>query len=95
MKKIIEEIYYGNLNPEEHIVPTNPDYRPLNRKISELKNEAKKRLTKSDFEIVEQIFDLIGESNSMHTSTTFVQGFRLGALVMIDVFCGEGKGFKE
>ncbi|MFR9708900.1 DUF6809 family protein [Paenibacillus sp. MB22_1] len=31
MKSIVEEIFYGNLRPEERIVPRDPDYRPLNR----------------------------------------------------------------
>ncbi|MNZ70904.1 hypothetical protein D3C78_892550 [compost metagenome] len=67
MKSILEELYRGNLKPEERMVPKDPDYRPLNRKISELKEEVKKRLSESDYEILEQIFDLIGESNSMLT----------------------------
>lgn len=95
MKNIIEELFYGNLNPEERIVPTDPEYRPLNRKISELMEEAKQRFSESDFAVLEEILDLNGESSSMVTSEAFVQGFRMGALVMVEVFCGEGKGFKE
>ncbi|SDF70155.1 hypothetical protein SAMN04488542_11555 [Fontibacillus panacisegetis] len=95
MKSILDELYRANLKPEERMVPTDPDYRPLNRKISELKEEVKKRLSESDFEVLEQIFDLTGESHSMLTNTAFVQGFRMGALVMVEVFCGEVKSFKE
>lgn len=43
MKSILEELYRGNLSPEEQMVPTSPEYRPLNRKISELKAEVKDR----------------------------------------------------
>lgn len=92
MKNIIEELFYGNLNPEERIVPTDPEYRSLNRKISDLMEEVKQRFSESNFAVLEQILDLNGESNSMVTSEAFVQGFRMGALVMVEVFCGEGKG---
>lgn len=93
MKNIIEELYYGNLRPEEHIVPSNSEYRPLTRKISALMEEAKQRFSEDDFTTLEEILDLNGESNSMVISEAFVQGFRMGALVMVEVFLGEGKGF--
>ncbi|MDR9857720.1 hypothetical protein RJP21_29445, partial [Paenibacillus sp. VCA1] len=90
MKSILEEIYYGNLRPEEQIVPTDPKYRSINRKLTELIEEAKQRFSESDFAALEEILDLNGESNSILASASFVQGFRMGALVMVEVFCGEG-----
>ncbi len=95
MKNIIEELYYGNLHPEGFIVPTDPEYRPLNRKISDLMEEAKRKFSENDFATLEEILDLNGETSSMLTSETFVQGFRMGALVMVEVFCGEGKVFEK
>ncbi|MNP06568.1 hypothetical protein D3C76_985570 [compost metagenome] len=89
MKRIIEEFYYGSLNLEERMVPTDPEYRPLNRRISELMEEAKSKFSEHDFGLLERILDLNGESSSMVTSEAFVQGFRLGALVMVEVFCGK------
>lgn len=86
MKKIIEEIYYGNLKLEERLVPKAPEYQLLNRRISELMEEAKKTLSENEFELLEQILDLNGESSSMVISEAFVQGFRMGALVMVEVF---------
>lgn len=95
MKNVVEELYYGNLNPEEQIVPTDPEYRAMNRKITELIEKAKERFSESDFAALEEILDLNGESNSILASASFVQGFRMGALVMVEVFCGEGKGAGE
>ncbi|WP_018751155.1 DUF6809 family protein [Paenibacillus sanguinis] len=95
MKSILERIYYGNLNPEERVVPTDPEYRLLNRKVSDLMEEVKQRFSEDDFATLEKILDMNGESSSMVTSEAFVQGFRMGALVMVEVFCGEGKGFER
>ncbi|MBQ4900693.1 hypothetical protein KB559_17800 [Paenibacillus sp. Marseille-P2973] len=95
MKSILEELYRGNLNPQERMVPTVPEYRLLNRKISDLMEELKQRFSEDDFKVLEEILDLNGESNSMLTSEAFVQGFRMGVLVMIEVFCGEGKGVEK
>ncbi|AZS13974.1 hypothetical protein EI981_05585 [Paenibacillus lutimineralis] len=94
MKNIIEELYYGNLHPEEGIVPTDPEYRPLNRKVSKLIEEAKERFSENDFATLEQVLDLTSDSRSMVTSASFVEGFRMGALVMVEVFCG-GRVVKE
>ncbi|MDN4067935.1 hypothetical protein QYF50_08525 [Paenibacillus vini] len=95
MKSILEELYRGNLNPQERMVPTVPEYRLLNRKTSDLMEELKQRFSEDDFKVLEKILDLNGESNSILTSEAFVQGFRMGVLVMIEVFCGEGKGVEK
>lgn len=92
MKRILEELYRGNLNPEERMIPTDPEYRQINRKLSELMVEAKQRFSEDDFKTLEEILDLHGESSSMVASEAFGQGFRMGALVMVEVFCGEGTG---
>ena len=81
MKSIIEELYYGKLHPEERIVPTDSEYRSLNRKISKMMEEARERLSEKDFATLEQILDLTSDSGSMVTSASFVEGFRIGALV--------------
>ncbi|MBE9917450.1 hypothetical protein G8C92_25895 [Paenibacillus donghaensis] len=95
MKSILEEIYYGNLHMEEQIVPTDPEYQPINRKISELIEDAKQRFSESDFAALEEILDLNGESNSILAKASFVHGFTMGALVMVEVLGGEGKGVGE
>jgi len=95
MKNVVEELYYGNLNPEEQIVPTDPEYRAINRKITELIETAKVRFSESDFAALEEILDLNGESNGILARASFVQGFRMGALVLVEVFGGEGKGIGE
>ncbi|MFB5760420.1 DUF6809 family protein [Paenibacillus medicaginis] len=88
MKSILEELYRGNLDPAEGMLPTDPEYRPLNRRITEFMEELKQRFSESDFAALEQILDLNDESNSMLASEAFVQGFRMGALVMVEVFRG-------
>lgn len=95
MKSILEELYRGNLNPEERMIPTDPEYRQLNRKLSNLMVEAKQRFSEDDFKTLEEILDLHGETSSMVASEAFVQGFRMGALVMVEVFCGRGREIEK
>lgn len=85
MKSIIEDLYYGKLYPSEQIVPNDPRYRMLNQQISEMMQLWRQKLSEEDFRQLEAMLDLQGESNSIHNKATFVQGFKMGASMMIEV----------
>lgn len=85
MKSFLEELYYGKLYPSEQIVSDDPKYRALNRQTSEMMQMWKQKLTENDFIQLEAMLDLQGESNSIHNMETFVQGFKLGASMMMEV----------
>ncbi|MNB74637.1 hypothetical protein D3C75_212750 [compost metagenome] len=46
----------------------------------------KDQFSKEDFQQVEQLLDLMIDSNSLHSALAFIHGYRTGALMMIDVF---------
>ncbi|MNJ42219.1 hypothetical protein D3C77_371770 [compost metagenome] len=48
----------------------------------------RQKLSEEDYKLLEAMLDLQGESNSMHSSATFVHGFKLGAAMMIEVLNG-------
>ena len=50
MKSILEELFYGQFFPFERIVPHDPRYRPLNQKISGLKQKLQERLPAEDYQ---------------------------------------------
>lgn len=89
MKNFLEELYYGKLCPSEQIVSDDPKYRALNRQISEMMQMWRRKLSEEDFRQLEAMLDLQGESNALHNMATFVQGFKLGASMMIEVFDGK------
>ncbi|MNJ46524.1 hypothetical protein D3C77_416560 [compost metagenome] len=89
MKSFLEELYYGKLYPSEQIVSDDPKYRALSRQISEMMQMWRQRLSEEDFRQLEAMLDLQGESNSIHNMETFVQGFKLGASMMVEVLNGK------
>ncbi|SDH99937.1 DUF6809 family protein [Desulfosporosinus hippei] len=89
MKSILEELYNGNLYPSELIVSKDPKYRPLNRRISEIGAIWKKKLSEDEYNQLETLLDLRSQSSSMEATESFVCGFRLGALIMIEVLSGK------
>lgn len=85
MTSILEQLYFGEIRPEEVIVPKNPEYRSLNQKISNSKEYFKSILSENDFKLLEETFDLSGKSCAMHSTEAFIYGFKMGALMMGEV----------
>lgn len=91
MKTILKELYGGRIYPSELIIPKDPEYHPLNQKISDTISLWQKKLSEEDYEHLEELLDLHSQSNSMHSTSSFVHGFKLGASIMIEVLTGKGE----
>ncbi|WP_245237893.1 DUF6809 family protein [Paenibacillus etheri] len=86
---ILEDFYYGRLSPNELIKPSDPELQEINQKITDFLHLLKERLSEEDFDQVEKLFDLQSDSSSLHSALSFIQGYKIGALMMIDVFSGD------
>ncbi|QQZ61850.1 hypothetical protein JI735_03730 [Paenibacillus sonchi] len=89
MKSILEELYYGNISPDETVISTDPEYRLLNRKITEAVEKWKTKLTEQDFEELEDLLYLCAQSDSLQTRAAFQHGFKLGSAILIEVMTGK------
>lgn len=89
MKSILEELFDGNVNPVELIIPKNPEYRPLNRKISDAILMWRDKLSENDFQELEELLDLRSQADSMYAEASFMYGFKLASWIMIEVMTGE------
>jgi len=58
MKSILEELFDGSIYPDELIISRNPEYRPLNRKISDTMDMWRNKLSEHDFQELEELLDL-------------------------------------
>ncbi|WP_150267494.1 DUF6809 family protein [Paenibacillus tepidiphilus] len=92
MSRVLEDIFYGNLRPNENIHPKHSEYQELNRKISSLIENYHKRLPPHEYDELEQLLDLMGQTTSMYSAAAYTEGFRLGVRIMIEVM---GAGEKE
>jgi len=89
VKTVLEELYDGNIYPDELIISKDPEYQPLNKKISEAMEMWKKKLSEDDYEQLEALMDLHSKSSSMDATASFVYGFKLGAAIIIEVLTGK------
>lgn len=85
MKTILEALYRGQINPDEIIVPSQPEYRSISRQVSAQTVQWRERLGEEVFRELEEYFDLCNSASSMHVEAAFLHGFRLGANLLIEV----------
>ena len=86
MSNIIEELYYGNLEPQELTTEITPK---LKKKLNELVNkeeELSDMLPEKEKELFASYVSAYNEFSSTSISDGFISGFRLGARFTYDTF---------
>ncbi|MDG0872232.1 hypothetical protein L5D93_06835 [Paenibacillus thiaminolyticus] len=82
MKTILGELYHGNLCPEAQSVSNDLASRDTTQKITEEMKRWRERLPESEYDQLEDLMSLVAEMNA---PDSFVYGFKLGAMMMIEV----------
>ena len=83
--RILEEFWYGNIEPMEYGPFSNEEYKELLRLIT--KNEEKLQATFSDEqkELFSKYTDCVKEFQTISECLLFQNSFRLGARMMLEV----------
>ena len=86
MSNIIEELFYGNLEPQELTTELTPR---LKKKLSELvkkEEELAAKLSDEEKELFSNYVSAYNEFSSISIADGFVSGFRFGARFAYDTF---------
>ena len=83
--KILEELWFGNIEPTEYDANVSKEYKELLRLIS--KNEEKLQATFSEEqkELFSRYRDVVREYQTMAECLLFQNSFKLGARMMLEV----------
>ena len=83
--KILDEFWYGNIEPMEYGPVSNEEYKELLRLIT--KNEEKLQATFSDEqkELFSRYTDCVQEFQTISACLLFQNSFRLGARMILEV----------
>lgn len=84
MRKLLEQLYNGQLIPVEQIVSNDPAYRAVNQQITETMKVWQKRLDGADYEDLEQLLDLFSQLEEVGMLSAFVYGFQLGVSLTLE-----------
>ncbi|MEK0317608.1 DUF6809 family protein [Cohnella sp. 56] len=95
MRKLLEKLYNGQLNPLEQIVSKDPAYHTINQQITKAMNLWKSRLGKEEYRELERLMDLRSQMEELDMLAAFEYGFQLGVSLMVETMASWGELLKE
>lgn len=88
MKKILDELWFGNINPTEQSYILTPEMKQLQELMWRNRDKLENSLSSEQKEMLEKYDDTLSEFNSLSDMQIFIYGFRLGGRFMLSVFDG-------
>ena len=81
---VLEDLWYGNVNPHEAILTYNKKFRSLLALMGKNRDDLSGTLTDQQKETLEKYDETINEMHSIAEVEAFSYGFRLGVRLMIE-----------
>lgn len=85
---ILEELWYGNIEPAEYDIPPSKEYRQMLQLISRNEDKLLATMTDSQKELFAKYTDCVRDYQVMAECMLFQNSFRLGGRMMLAVFGG-------
>ncbi|MBO5065696.1 MAG: hypothetical protein J6D06_06220 [Clostridia bacterium] len=92
MSNIIEDLYYGTLEPQEVNSELTPKLKKKLGNLAEKEEQLTARLNGEDKELFQNYVSAYIEFSTTSNADSFISGFRLGAKFTYDTFVEGKKG---
>lgn len=92
MSNILEELYYGNIEPQALNSELSEKLKNKLSKLTKKEEQLTTKLTAEDKELFLEYTNTYNEFLSLNNSDSFISGFRLGAKFTYDTFIENLKG---
>ena len=89
MKSVLEALVYGEISPLEDTLDGDSHYDSIVKTISECEQKLFSVLDDESKELMTKFSSAHAEANEMINVDKFAYGFRLGVLMMMEVFAGK------
>ena len=86
MSNIIEDFYYGNIEPQEVNSELTPKLKKKLSSLAEKEEQLAARLTGDDKELFQNYVSAYIEFSTTSNADSFISGFRLGAKFTYETF---------
>ena len=83
---VLENLYNGNINLADKSIKRGSEYDRLAQVSSELEDKLRESISKQEKQIYEELFEIRFQQEDIMLTETFVEGFRLGAQIMLEIF---------
>ena len=87
--KIIEDLYYGRISPYEMSISATPEYQKLKTLADRNEDLLRESLSDEQKELLEKLIETVTDISSISERDMFINGFRLGMKLMMDVMKDE------
>lgn len=92
---ILEELYYGNIQPGMRLIKEGSEYQQLSRAVVTGEERLFRMLREEERAIYDNIQENRFRREGISEKETFAVGFRLGAQIMLEVLNGSDTQFIE
>ncbi len=82
MRKILEDLYFGNIAPYEKRMAASSELRHLARRAADCENQLTERLNEEERQLLNVLTNAQQEIDSITVMENFILGFRLGVRLM-------------
>lgn len=89
MKNVLRQLYFGEIYPDEEIVPRDKDYHSTAENIRKEREYFKRALSSEDNKRLGKLDDLRFQLSLMSDYANFSYSFRLGVQLMSEVYGAE------
>ncbi len=95
MKNFIEELYYGNINPQERYFDRKSETGKNILAIADVEDSLNKVLNDKEKELLKEYQRLDGEITDDSNLDSFIVGFRMGAKFAFDTYISDNVPYFE
>lgn len=95
MTNFLEELYYGNVDPQARGYRKGSHTLKVSKDINELEEKLTERLGGEDKALFLDFCNAYGELMGESNLDSFIVGFRLGAKMIFDTFCSNDAPFES
>jgi len=93
MRTRLKDLYYGNINPNEKTFEPKSEFSISCSRMAGAENKLRERINEEEKKLLSEILDASAQMTGIELTNMFVDGFRLGARLVIEVFCDDDKSF--
>ena len=83
--RILEELWYGNIDPTEYGASLSPEYRELHRLVDRNEADLHATMTDAQKELFKRYLESVLEYQTLSEPILFQNSFKLGARLMVEV----------
>lgn len=93
MKNFIEELFYGNIDPQARGYTKDSNIRKISDKINDIEEQLTYKLNKDEKDLFLNFVNAHSELYAESSLDSFIVGFRLGARFVYDTFVSDTAPF--